>query len=260
LNIYIINLEKDKERRVFQEDQFKKLGLSYEFIKAINVNDITTLYNVHKDDWQRPLLKVEVACYFSHQKLWKRIIEEKRPALILEDDALICKELSKILNFCSKLEGVDHISLESVGRKKLLGNKTISILSTKFKLSPLIIDRNGAGGYILYPSGAKKLLEQEKKLGIALADAQISGCFKLKSYQLESACIVQMDQCYKYGMTSPIKVKSNISQVKKKKITREKYFLFKKKRIVHQIKLAFRHFSYLYRAKRRKIKLEQNIK
>lgn len=256
MNIYIINLEKDKERRLFQEKQFNELGLSYEFIEATTINDINLLYNNNKDDWQRPLRKVEVACYFSHQKLWQSVIQENKPALILEDDAMICKELSKILNFCSKLENIDHISLESVGRKKLLGNRAMIISSSGFKLSPLIIDRNGAGGYIIYPSGAKKLLEQEKKVGIALADAQISGCFKLKSYQLEPACVVQMDQCHKYGLQSPIKVNSNINQIEKEKIQKKKYLSFKRKRIAHQIKLALRQFSYLFRAKRRRVKLK----
>lgn len=260
MNIYIINLEKDKERRLFQEEQFKKLGVDYEFIKATTTNDIKAQYNIHKDDWQRPLREVEVACYFSHRKLWQRVIQEEKPALILEDDAIICKELPEILSFCEKLENIDHISLESVGRKKLLGNRAIAIASSKFKLSPLIIDRNGAGGYIIYPSGAKKLLEQEKKVGIALTDAQISGCFQLKSYQLEPACIVQMDQCHKYDMQSPIKVESNINQVDKKKIPKEKYLYFKRKRISHQIKLALRECCYLFRAKKRKVELKAFFK
>ncbi len=256
MNIYIINLDKDRERRAFQEEQMQSLHLEYEIISATTTHDIGTLYKSHKDDWQRPLREVELACYFSHQKLWQRILKEQKPALILEDDALICSELPKILEFCSTLKGVDHISLESVGRKKLLGKKPISVPIDGFKLSPLLIDRNGAGGYILYPSGAKKLLEHEAKNGVALADAQITSCFTLRSYQLEPACIIQMDQCHKYGLTSPIEVLSNITGTQKCAIPQEKYITFKRKRIVHQIKLALRELKYIFCAKRRKIDLK----
>ena len=257
LNIYIINLDKDRERRAFQKEQMQNLQLEYEIISATTTDDICTLYKKHRDDWQRPLREVELACYFSHQKLWQRVLEEQKPALILEDDAIVCSELPKILEACSTLKGVDHISLESVGRKKLLGRKPISIPIDGFKLSPLFIDRNGAGGYILYPSGAKKLLEHEAKNGIALADAQITSCFKLQSYQLEPACIIQMDQCHKYGLKSPIDVNSNITGKQKCTIPQEKYITFKRKRIIHQIKLALRELQYIFRAKRRKIELKR---
>ena len=257
MNIYIINLQKDRERREFQEQQLHNLQLKYKIINATTTQDIRPLYERHRDDWQRPLREVELACYFSHQKLWQRILQEQQPALILEDDAIVCKALPNILEYCKKLKNIDHISLESVGRKKLLGNKKILIPIDEFKLSPLYIDRNGAGGYILYPSGAKKLLEHERRYGVALADAQITGCIKLKSYQLEPACIVQMDQCYKYGLKSPFPVKSNIEGEKKCPIPQEKYLSFKRKRITHQVKLALRELKYIFRAKRRKIDLKQ---
>ena len=256
LNIYIINLNKDRERRAFQKEQMESLQLEYEIISATTTHDIGTLYKRHKDDWQRPLREVELACYFSHQKLWKRVLEEQKPALILEDDAIVCSELPRILEVCSTLQEIDHISLESVGRKKLLGKKSILFPIDGFKLSPLLIDRNGAGGYILYPSGAQKLLEHEEKNGIALADAQITSCFTLQSYQLEPACIIQMDQCHKYGLISPIDISSNITGKQKCTIPQEKYIAFKRKRIVHQIKLALRELQYIFRAKRRKIDLK----
>lgn len=260
MNIYIINLSKDTQRRAFQEQQLHDLRLSHRIVQATTTEDIAPLYQECKDNWQRPLRQVEIACYFSHQKLWKKILQEQKPALILEDDILICKELPQILEFCKELKNIDHISLESTARKKLLGNKSISTPLNEFKLSPLLIDRNGAGGYILFPSGAKKLLEHEKKYGVALADAQITSCFNLNSYQLEPACMIQMDQCSKYGLKPPIKVNSNISAVKKESIESKKILYFKRKRIAHQLKLALRELWYILRAKRRKIDISSSLK
>ena len=260
MNIYIINLAKDSPRREFQELQMQKLQLNYEIISATTVDDISSSYIRFKDHWQRPLRKVEVACYFSHQKLWKRVLKEQQPALILEDDALLGSEIPHILLACEKLSDIDHISLESVGRKKLLGNRSIPLGISPFKLSPMIIDRFGACGYILYPSGAKKLLDHEKRNGIALSDAHITSCFSLDSYQLEPACAIQMDRCSQYGIKPPIEINSNIATVQKCAIPPEKYLSFKRKRIVHQIKLALRQMRFLFRAKRRKVDICNNLK
>jgi len=256
LNIYIINLPKDRERREFQEEQLKRLQLKYEIVTATTTKEILPLYKEHQNDWQRPLREVEFACYLSHQKLWRRVAKEQEPALILEDDAIVCQKLPQILKYCQKLKDIDHISLESVGRKKLLGDNSISMPINGFKLSPLLIDRNGAGGYILYPNGAKKLLEHEKQNGVALADAQITSCFTLRSFQLEPACIIQMDQCYKYGLEPPIKVDSNIEGTKKCPIPYGQYLFFKRKRIAYQVQLAFRELRYFFRAKRRRVDLK----
>ena len=254
MNIYIINLPKDKQRCKFQEEQFKKLNLKYKIINATSTKDIKDIYSKHYLDWQRPLREVEVACYYSHQKLWKEILLSNKPALILEDDVIICNKLPKILNYCKNLQNIDYINLETVGRKKLLSKEYIEV-DNNFKLQRLYIDRNGTGAYILYPSGAKKLLDIESKSGIALADAQIKGAFNLISYQLNPACIIQSDQASKYNIKSPIKVESNIGMVKKPKIPSNMFFHFKFKRIKHQIKLLLRELKYLFKAKKEKVEI-----
>lgn len=260
MNIYIINLAKDSTRREFQKQQMERLQLHYEIVNATTIDDISKIYNDFKDHWQRPMREVEVACYFSHQKLWQRVLKEQKPALILEDDALLGSELPKLLEIFNELQEIDHISLESVGRKKLLGKRAIPLALKPFQLSPLIIDRFGACAYILYPSGAKKLLEHEKQYGIALADAQITSCFMLRSYQLEPACAIQMDRCSQYNLKAPLELHSNISTIQKCAIPQGKYLSFKRKRIAHQLKLALRSIEFLFRTKRRKIEICDSLK
>jgi len=119
MDIFVINLPKSIERRQFQQRQLSKLKLDYQIISAVSAKDIdNNTYQKHYYDWQRPLRKAEVACYFSHQKLWSKIIKNNQVALILEDDALLSKHTPVILQELEKYSNIDMINLEMVNRKK----------------------------------------------------------------------------------------------------------------------------------------------
>lgn len=257
MKTYVINLPRDKKRREFQNRQLDQLGLDFEIVDAVSTVDIEpSVYEDHRNDWQRPLRDVEVACYYSHQALWKQIIEIDEAALILEDDALISKNVPEILNYLSTLKNVDYVNLEVRGRKKLVADKGIEIPDVKSKIHRLYLDRTGAAGYVLYPSGAKKLLEQEEKKGIGLADAHITACYKLIGYQVEPAPLIQLDQCEYYGIPSPLEVISNISSREKPDIGIVKNIFFKVKRITAQIRQLIQQIKYVSVATRRYIKIE----
>jgi glycosyl transferase family 25 len=237
MKIFIINLPNAIERRQFQEEQLSKLDLDYEILKATSIDGISDKkYDKHYFDWQRPLRNSEVACYFSHRSAWQKIIDNNIPALILEDDALLSKHTPDILNSISELSHIDLVQLEIRGRKKLIkdhGNK----ISSTHTLYRLYQDRTGAAGYVLWPSGAKKLLEHESVYGIGLADANIASCYNIKSYQVEPAAIIQLDQCHYYSMHNPYArdlSKSTVSSTRNPKGS----FYFWKKRISAQLKIG----------------------
>jgi glycosyl transferase family 25 len=251
MNIYIINLHSEKTRRNFQESQMQKLDLKHRMIFALSTEDIAEeIYEKHFYDWQRPMRKVEVACYFSHQKLWKRVLRENKPALILEDDALLSKNLPKLLQEVEGRNDIDMLNLEVRGRKKFVSKAYENILTSK--IYRLYQDRTGAAAYILYPSGAKKLLNCQDKNGIALADAHITNC-KMKSYQIEPAMALQLDQCENYNIkTNYINAStSSISQIQRKNSS----LFFKIKRIYSQIKLGFKQIKLINISKKRLIKV-----
>ena len=256
MKIYVINLPKDKERKSFQENQLKSFNLDYEIISAVTVADISKqIYEAHKNDWQRPLRDVEIACFYSHYHLWQRILEQNRPALILEDDALLSKCLPKILNDLFNEKDIDYINMEVVGRKKIVSKKSKAALSCNTQLYRLYLDRNGTGGYILYPSGAKKLLALEEKIGIGLADAHINTCTDLAGYQIEPAAVIQLDQCQKCGITPPLEGLSNIGTQEKPAKDIDKTWYFASKRMTEQLRQGFQHIRYLFHGEKREIQI-----
>ena len=257
MQIFVINLPSAIERRKLQQDQLTKLGLEYKILDAMSVDDISeATYKKHYFDWQRPLRKTEVACYYSHRSAWETVIKSRKPALILEDDAILSKCVPKLLDNLYKIDNSDLINLENRSRKKFVSRSQIDI-DCNSKLLRLHQDRTGAAGYILWPSGAKKLIQLEKKSGIGLADAHITACHALKAYQVEPSPIIQLDQCRIYGITNTYtetisKSTVDVGDKYKKNI----YFILK--RTLYQLKLALRQLFILTKSQRRYIKIRKS--
>jgi len=237
MKIFVINLPSAIERLQFQKKQLSKLGLDYEILKATSIHDISgEIYAKHRHDWQRPLRNTEVACYFSHHSAWQKIIDNNMPALILEDDAILSKYTPELLNAIDKHSHADLIQLEARRRKKII-KKQGSEITPIYTLYRLYQDRTGAAGYVLWPSGARKLLAHESLHGIGLADAHISSCYSIKSYQVEPAAIIQLDQCDNYDVDNIHKKNLSESTVSKARNPKGSLY-FRTKRIVSQFKIG----------------------
>ncbi len=254
MQIFVINLSNAIERRKLQESQLSKLGLEYKIINATSVDDITeSTYKKHYYDWQRPLLNTEVACYFSHRLAWDTVLTINEPALILEDDALLSICVPKILKSLTDISNIDLVNLENRGRKKFV-SKFQKDIGCNSKLIRLYQDRTGAAGYILWPSGADKLIKLEKTSGIGLADAQITSCHSLKAYQVEPSPVIQLDQCTNYGIENTLGDKISDSTVSShnKKTGGVKFII---NRVLNQFKLGLRQLSLVTKSERRYIKI-----
>ena len=256
MDILVISLPNAKERRDFQQNQLSKLGLEFEFLDATSIHDLNeAIYKQHYQDWQRPLKTTEVACYYSHRRAWDKIIQSNRPALILEDDALLSKCVPELLKDFADKENTDLINLENRGRKKFVSRSGESIACNS-KLLRLYQDRTGAAGYILWPSGAKKLIQCEDQKGIALADAHITACNNLTVYQVEPSPIIQLDHCEYYDIKNPISNNASNSSVSSFNNPKGGMFLWLR-RIYSQVKLGIRQLILIIKSERRYITIKR---
>ena len=264
MNTLLINLEHSKERLKFQTNQLEKLGISFSVLKAVSLEDINQAeYEKISQDWERPLRRAEVACFLSHLKAWKEVVTLNEPMLILEDDALLTNKTAEILDTLKNTENTqqDLVVLETRSRKKLIGKKANDIIAG-YKLRKLYQDRTGSAGYILWPSGAKKLLSKSKVCRAAPADAFISSCYTLNSYQVEPAAIIQLDQCEKYSVTNnSFNPSSTISSETKPQpiyTTKLSRIRFKGRRIYSQLRMGVRHLSVLTKSTRKFINVNSD--
>ena len=258
MNILVINLPNCVERLAFQEKQLKSLGLDFTVLKAISTNDISDeMFKKLGSGWERPLRKSELACFISHKKAWEVTLETNQPTLILEDDALLSNKTKDILDDISSYDQCDLITLEVRSRKKII-SKTPAFTHPHFNVFDLYQDRTGAAGYVLWPSGAEKLINRSKEKPVALADAFISSSYALAAFQLEPAPIVQLDQAQLYNIKTAATTTSTISAEKRpasNQSSQKNNLTFKFRRIYSQLRIAFRQITTIHKSNKRYIRI-----
>ncbi len=179
MKIYVINLNKDIEKRKKIISIFEKLDITnYEIFNAINGNELKH-FEINKkwyDPWSHlHLTKGEVGCALSHYQLWEKIKKERKMAMILEDDFIINNE--KLFVECANYEEeytekvCSNFEVLYLGRKKMSQEteQNFTILPSARYKSPLlktILEQNKIVnaklsywtiGYILTPIGAHTL-------------------------------------------------------------------------------------------------------
>jgi len=245
----IINLARETQRMALQRAQLGALKIKWERIEAITP---ATLAPDPGDPawrrWERPLRVVEMALLSSHRKAWKRVLDLNKPCLVLEDDGLLSTRTPEMLHLAETMMDIDHISLETRGRKKIVSRFKHLYLPAR----RLYQDRSGAAAYILFPHGADILLDASRRTP-SLADATISSSYDLKSWQTDPALAIQLDRCALYGITQPIPVVSSTDAEPRPIARPGERRTFHRRRIMAQLRMGWRHLSCLPMASRRHI-------
>lgn len=264
MQVYIINLDQSTDRLARQQKQFARLGLSFDRLPAVSVADISQEFYInHVKHGQRLMKQTEMACFLSHKKAWQQVISHDSPCVILEDDAVLAYDFAQVLADIDRqnLGGqVDLINLEVQPRKKVVSHQPIAtILGSEYELYQLLLEKNGTGGYILYPSGAKKLMDKAQRT-IALADAFIYHCHGLHTTQIEPAVLLQDVICPAYDVPIEAPPHSIIGAVQNTvdfTPTLWHKLHFKKNRILTQLMLGFKTLWALSKGVKRQISVRR---
>lgn len=249
----VINLATATDRMALQAEQLGRLQIPYERIEAVTP---ATLAPPADDPvwhrWQRPLRVTEMALLASHVVAWRRVIELAEPCLVLEDDALLASATPAFLASLAALTDVDHVSLETRGRKKLVSRRP----DPRAPMRRLWQDRTGSAAYLVFPAGARLLLDHAARIG-GPSDAIISSTYTMRSFQADPALAIQLDQCPAHGIPQPIPSASSIDAVAKP-VARHGYpplarLGFKFRRIGAQIRMGSRQLARLGHTERRLI-------
>lgn len=259
----VINLDLEKDRMNFQRKQLGNLGVEFERLSAVRIESKDELsYQTLSQTWERPLRISEVSCFLSHKRAWSKVIDYQQPMLILEDDAYLASNISCVLQELERLGDLDYVCLEVRGekQKKLVAQKVRKFFCES-SLFRLYQGRSGAAAYVLWPSGAKILMEGTGKGSKAgLADKFINATYLLRAYQLEPAIAIQLDQCHFHQISPPIDVSSSISSIsvpKERNVLR--YFIFKGRRVLGELKILFNYLKYRKVAIKREVQLSRRF-
>ncbi len=249
----VINLDSAQERLGFMARQIDDLGLAWERLAAVTAAAAAA---AHPDSywtrWERPLKDTEKACFLSHVAAWQRVAQDGAPRLILEDDAVLSRRLPDLLAAAGVRTGIDHLSLEVRGRRKIVGDAS-EVLVDGVAIRRLYQDRSGAAAYVLWPEGAEKLLARARRAP-GIADAVICAAHELRSYQTDPACAVQLDQCDLLGLAPAIETRSTIAAGRPAPAGRTVGQRFR--RVAAQIRMGLRALAHLHHARRREIRVD----
>ncbi len=129
MRIYVINLEKDAERRQSASRQLESHGLDFEVFRALTVDQG---WQEHFDayDERRYLINTgrtaapgEIGCYASHRALWQRCVELNQPIMIMEDDFLLSEDFRSAFRQTERLiatYGFIRLQTERRGKRRFV--------------------------------------------------------------------------------------------------------------------------------------------
>ncbi len=107
--VWVLNLQRDHERRAFMQEQLNVLNVTYEIIAGVDGKTLSKQDLSHYSQQAaiyscgRRLGFGEIGCALSHARIWERIVKEGiEEVLVLEDDVEINPLLFKILERKSK--------------------------------------------------------------------------------------------------------------------------------------------------------------
>lgn len=177
-NVYVINLERSKDRLQKIDTNLKKYGIKYNRFDAIDGNKLTKeeINNITTSSCRYILCnKSIIGCAMSHITLWSNISKSQdKWHLILEDDAEITP---KTIDFLNRLNGLSImndddiiISLSCIG---VLCSGKSQLMIDNLLLEPIL--PLGMSGYLITKDTAKKLYDYFTKYKINYhVDAQLA--------------------------------------------------------------------------------------
>ncbi len=116
---FYINLDSRPDRREHTEQQLARIGLTAERVSAVTPAGIPPERIAAA---ARHMSATELACSFSHRKIWQIMVERQLSgALILEDDALLSTAIASIMAMTNLAETCDALQFESHPTNALVG-------------------------------------------------------------------------------------------------------------------------------------------
>ena len=189
MKCYLVNLDKTPDRLAFIEEQFNYLlaGVpegSMELVRvsavdAAELDEQTVAKYYEKDHYSfnarffpnvlsaSGMTNGEIACFLSHRKCWKKIVEAQEDyAVVLEDDIIFSDTAGRFFSETAWIpKNADIIKLEVLTRKIITGIDSDTRFQGKEVLR-LYSSSLGTAAYVISRKTAEKLLKMTERFFI----------------------------------------------------------------------------------------------
>ena len=178
--VYLINLERAKDRLASAKEAFNKIGLIYNLETAVDGKEIS-LPHQNYSELKYNLLHGkktnlgELGCYLSHLNVLRKFLKTNEElALVCEDDIEFNDDIVEIIKSALS-SGINFDLLRLSGGSDRDKEKGMPIKLKKihndFFLSLNFGFKSGTGCYLINRYGAQKILEKIKKMSLPIDHA-----------------------------------------------------------------------------------------
>ncbi len=230
--IKVISLKSETKRREHIQTMFSKLGIKYKFFDAINKQQALTLCHKQGLNYQDNSLTMgELGCFMSHYLLWKKIIDDDLPyMLIFEDDVIVSPNIVQFIdNIDIFMQRFDTIKLETMLTKAIHDDNFVQVAN--FQFQKIKTEHMGLAGYVISRNVAKILVKTIQQNGIHKPiDHYLFSDFIEKKdnfdiYQITPALVIQEDVL---NQDLESQLKSSLETERKQRMRRKEKNQFKK--------------------------------
>ena len=183
MNIFVLSLRTSNARRQRVGGALDQLGIHYQFVDALSPDDLS------EEDWLKvnalktrrlkgyTLTDPEIACYFSHIKLWKWCVETGQNALILEDNIALTETFLAGLDQLPSLDGClfPPLFIKIAATRSQKSFMTYCDLDNGLRLGRYPQRTAGTCGYMMMPDAAKLLLQRSDEILFPVDDYMEKG-------------------------------------------------------------------------------------
>ena len=162
MHVYVINLARRPDRRAFMQAQAERLGLTFDYIDAVDAQSPTANLNeieVRSGAYGR-ISTGDLACTLSHRKFWRAFLETGEPyAVVLEDDAILADDSGAFFADSAWVPpGAAVVKLERYGRKRPMFMDRETVPAHGRRVGRFYGKCAGTAGYVVSAAGARILL------------------------------------------------------------------------------------------------------
>ena len=194
-DILLINLNKSVDRLRLQERQFRRIGMTFRRLEAVDGALLPDdEFRKHAYLWERPLSRSEVGCLLSHQACWQQVIRSGVNTLILEDDVVLAPEIAAFLRHAAAIKGAVAINLEARRDLRHLSTEPVTLEGLgDCRIFEMLIGTSGSGAYFLTPDAATRLVADIGRRG-PIADIYIWNARGVSRLQADPGFAAPMDK------------------------------------------------------------------
>ncbi|WP_082434474.1 glycosyltransferase family 25 protein [Devosia sp. A16] len=163
MHVYVINLARRPDRRAFMQAQADRLGLSFDYIDAVDAQSPTANLSeieVRSGAYGR-ISNGDLACTLSHRKFWRTFLETGEPyAVVLEDDAILANDSGQFFADVSWIPAdAAVVKLERYGRPRPIVMDRKTQPAHARRVGRFYGKCAGTAGYVVSAAGARILLD-----------------------------------------------------------------------------------------------------